>query len=436
MILANHADNYNSTYLTEYGQMELENAFIDLNNFMTDLVAELEIRNIVTEDVTVRDINKGTKKATNLKDRIKRIIGNIIKFIKKIINLFLDKVEDLMSNNDAWITENEHKLTAITNDFWNACEITSYPYNFDNSQWGGSNKFTEDVYAQVVEVNTNSKVSKLLNSGWESDDDFYNVVAKTIHKINAEDFTAGCKTYYRGSTSLEAYNGTAAKRFCYHAIKYAKSYKNLANKLTSDLNKYKGMVETWERNSNKLVQQNGAVESFKFIMDIFDEPGFYSVIEERMVPYADLEVVQEIDATSLVPDTKLGQSATRSKTNVDAVKNAGKSGTVTMDEKPNGEPNTKNEPSNPSKSNTNSKLFTNHSKYFNTVLQAYTARMTIAEEAYHSYMRTVKTIVRTAQNRDEIDFKLAQQREKGLAGRAADTVKKAGRAIIGDKATK
>ena len=83
MIIGSHADNYNNTYFSELGQIELENAFIELNGFMTDLVVELEARKIVTEDVTVRDVNKGdNKKTTNLKDRIKRVIGNLLKYIK------------------------------------------------------------------------------------------------------------------------------------------------------------------------------------------------------------------------------------------------------------------------------------------------------------------------------------------------------------------
>ena len=166
MIIGSHADNYNSTYFSELGQIELENAFIELNGFMTDLVVELEARKIVTEDVTVRDVNKGdNKKTTNLKDRIKRVIGNLLKYIKNIIAFFVNKVDDLMNNNDEWLDKNTWKIDGISQDFWNQCDITIYPYDFKN-QYGGSNVFSENVYAQAIEPITNTEVNKKILAGF------------------------------------------------------------------------------------------------------------------------------------------------------------------------------------------------------------------------------------------------------------------------------
>ena len=62
-----------------------------------------------------------------------------------------------------------------------------------------------------------------------------------------------------------------------------------------------------------------------------------------------------------------------------------------------------------------------------------TARMTIAEEAYNGYMRTLKTVVRTAENRKEISVKRAQDTEKGLARRAGEAVKRTAKKITGNK---
>ena len=134
-----------------------------------------------------------------------------------------------------------------------------------------------------------------------------------------------------------------------------------------------------------------------------------------MVRYDDLEAVQEADATSVVPGKKLSQSATRSGTTVDAVKNAGKTnGGVTMDTDRDGSDNSDRSESQPSESNTTSQSFTRLLEYYRTVLTIQTARMTIAEEAYNGYMRTLKTVVRTAENRKEISVKRAQDTEKDL----------------------
>ena len=430
MIIGSHADNYNSTYFSELGQIELENSFIELNGFMTDLVVELEARKIVTEDVTVRDVNKGdNKKTTNLKDRIKRVIGNLLKYIKNIIAFFVNKVDDLMNNNDEWLDKNTWKIDGISQDFWNQCDITIYPYDFKN-QYGGSNVFSENVYAQAIEPITNTEVNKKILAGFDSKEEMYKTVSPKIYKLNPEDFTAAAKQYYRGGKALIAATGSEAKNLCAHGAKYCNNYKALSNKIKSDLNKYRGDVERFERESDKAATQGGAIEGFLFRNDY----EFYSVIEDRMIRYDDLEAVQEADATSVVPGKKLSQSATRSGTTVDAVKNAGKTnGGVTMDTDRDGSDNSDRSESQPSESNTTSQSFTRLLEYYRTVLTIQTARMTIAEEAYNGYMRTLKTVVRTAENRKEISVKRAQDTEKGLARRAGEAVKRTAKKIVGNK---
>lgn len=425
MIIGSHADNYNSTYFSELGQIELENAFIELNGFMTDLVVELEARKIVTEDVTVRDVNKGdNKKTTNLKDRIKRVIGNLLKYIKNIIAFFVNKVDDLMNNNDEWLDKNTWKIDGISQDFWNQCDITIYPYDFKN-QYGGSNVFSENVYAQAIEPITNTEVNKKILAGFDSKEEMYKTVSPKIHKLNPEDFTAAAKQYYRGGKALMAATGSEAKNLCAHGAKYCNNYKALSNKIKSDLNKYRGDVERFERESDKAATQGGAIEGFLFRNDY----EFYSVIEDRMIRYDDLEAVQELmDARHDRAMTKSGLS--------DAEKATAKgktNGGVTMDTDRDGSDNSDRSESQPSESNTTSQSFTRLLEYYRTVLTIQTARMTIAEEAYNGYMRTLKTVVRTAENRKEISVKRAQDTEKGLARRAGEAVKRTAKKITGNK---
>ena len=425
MIIGSHADNYNNTYFSELGQIELENAFIELNGFMTDLVVELEARKIVTEDVTVRDVNKGdNKKTTNLKDRIKRVIGNLLKYIKNIIAFFVNKVDDLMNNNDEWLDKNTWKIDGISQDFWNQCDITIYPYDFKN-QYGGSNVFSENVYAQAIEPITNTEVNKKILAGFDSKEEMYETVSPKIYKLNPEDFTAAAKQYYRGGKALIAATGSEAKNLCAHGAKYCNNYKALSNKIKSDLNKYRGDVERFERESDKAATQGGAIEGFLFRNDY----EFYSVIEDRMVRYDDLEAVQELmDARHDRAMTKSGLSDTEK-----ATAKGKTNGGVTMDTDRDGSDNSDRSESQPSESNTTSQSFTRLLEYYRTVLTIQTARMTIAEEAYNGYMRTLKTVVRTAENRKEISVKRAQDTEKGLARRAGEAVKRTAKKIVGNK---
>ena len=416
-----HANNYNNTYFCELSQMNLENAFIDLNNFTMDLAYEMEVRTIVKEDVTVRDVNKGDKKkAKNLVDRIKKVIGNLIKYVRNIIAFFVNKVDDLMNNNEEWISKNAYKIDGISANFWSQCDVTLYPYDFKN-QYGGNNVFSENVYAQAIEPISNSKISQQVLAGFSNKEEMYKTVAPKIFKINPDDFTAACKYYYRGGKNLIGATGDDAKKLCQHGIKYANNYKALSNKIKSDLNKYRGDVEKFERDSEQRSNQEGAVESF-----LFPALEFYSVLENRYIGYDEIEIANEAIEDKVVPPTKLAQSKERS-----GISN----GSVTMDEKKNGEDNTENTPSQPTQSSQASQQFTRLLEYYRTVLTVQTARMTIAEEAYNAYIRTIKTVVRTAENRKEISLKRAQDAEKGLVRRAGEKVVKGVKKITGSSSS-
>ena len=412
-----HANNYNNTYFCELSQMNLENAFIDLNNFTMDLAYEMEVRTIVKEDVTVRDINKGdNKKPKNLVDRIKRVIGNLIKYVRNIIASFINKVDDLLNTNEDWISKNAYKVDGISSEFWSQCDVTLYPYDFKN-QYGGNNVFSENVYAQAIEPISNSKISQQVLAGFSNKEEMYKTVAPKIFKINPDDFTAACKYYYRGGKNLIGATGDDAKKLCQRGIKYANNYKALSNKIKTDLNKYRGDVEKFERESEQRSNQEGAVESF-----LFPSLEFYSVLEDRYIRYDEVEIANEAIEDKVVPPTKLAQSKERSgMTN----------GTVTMDEKKNGEDNTENTPSQPTQSSQASQQFTRLLEYYRTVLTVQTARMTIAEEAYNAYIRTIKTVVRTAENRKEISLKRAQDAKKGLVRRAGEKVVKGVKKLTG-----
>ena len=417
-----HANNYNNTYFCELSQMNLENAFIDLNNFTMDLAYEMEVRTIVKEDVTVRDVNKGdNKKAKTFIDRVKKVVGNLLKYIRNIIAFFVNKVDDLMNNNEEWISKNAYKIDGISSEFWSQCDITLYPYDFKN-QYGGNNVFTEDVYAQAIEPNTNTQVAKQITAGFNSKDEFYKTVAPKIYKINPEDFTAACKTYYRGGKNLIGATGNDAEKICIHGLKYANNYKALSNKIKSDLNKYRGIVEKFQRDSEQRSKQEGSVESA-----LFPSLEFYSVLEDRYIRYDEIEISNE--AITLNP-----VKALKDRTQREYDKQVGSSqsnGTVTMDEKKNGEDNTENTPSQPSQTSQASQIFTRMLEYYRAVLTVQTARMTIAEEAYNAYMRTIKTVVRTAESRKEISLKTAQNKQKGLIKRGGEKIVKGVKKLTG-----
>ena len=411
-----HANNYNNTYFCELSQMNLENAFIDLNNFTMDLAYEMEIRTIVKEDVTVRDINKGdNKKPKNLIDRIKRVIGNLIKYIRNIIASFINKVDDLINNNDDWLADNADKVNGISKEFWAACEISLYPYNFDH-QYRGKQVYQEGIYAYAIEPNTNSKVTQQILNGFENKEEFYKTVAPQIYKLDSDDFTNACKTYYRGGKNVVTYTGNTAEKLCSHGIQYCLNYKALSNKIKSDLNKFRGDVEKFEDESNRRANQQGAIESFDW------DNKFWSILEEKYIYYDEitnenLNIVME----------KLPSQAYKELVGDDKQKN----GSVTMDEKPNGEKNTDNTPSQPSEKSQASQHFTRLLEYYRTALTVQTARMTIAEEAYNAYIRTVKTVIRTAENRKEISAMRGQNKKKGVIKRTGETIARGVKKLTG-----
>ena len=401
LINGGHSSNYNDSYFFLLSENLMEQALFDLNSFVMDMTLK---NDIVTEDVSVRDLNKGNnKKTTTLVGRIKKLLENFYKFLKNIVQAFINKVDDFITSNSDWLDKNTWKINGISDRFWNQCDITIYPYDYKN-KYAGNNVFTEDIYTQAIKSIDNSEVERTVNAGFDSKDEFYEYLAPKIYKINPNDFTQAAKTFYRGSNNLSSFTGSEAEKVCVRGAKYLDTYKDLSNKIKSDLNKFRGKVERFERESLREVNNSGLTEAYDY--DWFE----------------DVEVVQELDATSFVPNRKLNSSMQRSK-----VTNGG----ITMDTDRNGDRNDDRSESQPTKTSSTQQKFNRQLEYWRTVLTIQTARMTIAEEAYNAYLRTIKTVVRTAESRKEITSAKAQRVEKGVVQRVKDTAGRVKEKITG-----
>ena len=390
LINGGHADNYNDSYFFLLSENLMEQALVDLNTFITGIALESEI---VTEEVSVRDINKGdNKKTTTLIERIKKLIANLIKFVKNIIMAFINKVDDLIRSNDAWLDKNTWKINGISDDFWNQCDITIYPYDFKN-KYAGNNVFTEDIYSQAIKSIDSSEVERAVNTGFDSKGEMYEYLTPKIYKINPDDFTMACKAFYRGSNTLFSFNGSEAEKVCVRGAKFLDTYKDLSNKIKSDLNKFRGKVERFERESLQAAKQN-VNESF-----LLEDFMGYEIAEELM----DGRIARAKAASGVTAQNER-------KTN----------GGLTMDTDRNGERNDDKSESQPTKTSSTQQKFNRQLEYWRTVLTIQTARMTIAEEAYNAYLRTIKTVVRTAESRKQISANKAQKVEKGVVQRTKD----------------
>ena len=389
LINGGHFKNYNDSYFFLLSENLMEQALFDLNMFITDITLE---SGIVTEEVSVRDLNKGdNKKTTTLIERIKKLIANLIKFVKNIIMAFINKVDDLIRSNDDWLDKNTWKINGISDDFWNACDITIYPYDFKN-KYAGNNVFTEDIYAQAIKSIDSSEVEREVNTGFESDGAMYEYLAPKIYKINPDDFTMACKTFYRGSNTLGSFTGSEAEKVCVRGARFLDTYKDLSNKIKSDLNKFRGKVERFERESLQAAKANV-------------NESFYSDFE-------DMEIAEEL------LDGRIQRAKDAS--GVTAQQQKKSNGGLTMDTDRNGERNDDESESQPTKTSSTQQKFNRQLKYWRTVLTIQTARMTIAEEAYNAYLRTIKTVVRTAESRKMITSAKAQRVEKGVVQRTKD----------------
>lgn len=384
-----------STYFDILRENDLEFAITDFRlrkmELMEDYVfnkTSLKNGKIVLEDVIMdkqtNAAKKEAKKNNNvtktqaLKDRIDKFIEMLKNFFKDVWARFMGKVDELLDRDKEWIAENQVRFDGITDNFWNACSITCYPYFGKGFDIFSKSIFTNGSGFQNI---NNDAVKSRIDEGFESDEAMRQYVCRNIHKIDVENFAEGAKTWFRGADKLRVYQKTDAHNMAVNFIDYCKNYKNTAVNIKKDLNDIEKMGEDLK----KLYSQRGTTEA---MISAYDDR-LYSILENcylwELPKFTELSL-ESADGVELSVISEEVTTNEAGENNNGEVKSDDKTVTDTSAETP----------------GPTSKIFNNRMKYIAIAKIMSAARMTVAEECYKAGMRTLRAILNEASKRNEI----------------------------------
>ena len=234
-------------------------------------------------------------------------------------------------------------------------------------------------------------------------------VASEIHKLDNESFVNGAKIFYRGDKVVRNFTGSQAKELCKAFVSYIKEYKSTAKNIQNGANEATKYVAELERKYNP----DGTLKE-GFIAA--DNIRLYSILEDMQIQYGELKDLSLEDASGMEYIIMEAEVAADKKPS---------NGAVNMDPKGSNE---KEAVTNKGASNTGSQTLSRRMKYWRLVADMNTARMTIAEECYNCAVRTLKAVIRNAENRGQIQFRdndMPEEQKKAQAEAKKDANAKA-----------
>lgn len=364
-----------------FREQETDIFFNDFEHYMEEInvLARGYIEGkIVLEDVEVDNDKTG-----------RNILGQIIDFIKRMIAKFIDTAKNLFKNNSKWFSDNVHKFDAITDQKYEALTITILPYWKVN----GYKVISPSIKATDNRLGKEFKDSSAIETAM-----YPNLVKNTV----SNNLVEGAKIEYRGGTNnLESIKGGAVKNTVKEMINYCNHYVETANNIKTSIEEVQKQVEDSQDELDKAMEDFSIAEGIPIMETVY-----------ATMPWVDKngEVFYVMEANN-----RNGQ------------KNNVNNGTVSGGNPPPPD-NTQNQ--NPQQTNTNqngqgkatSKPPDNNGSvqsagqdeidkkakddaissksaikiYYQLYLKVATAMMTIAEERYLAYIRTLRSVLSSA----------------------------------------
>ena len=195
-----------------------ESQYIELS-VLTE--AYLTGRMVIMEDKTEVSISKKDGDG-NKKKRYQRIW----EFLKKLVNAFIEKATNLFTSNAEWFKENGDRFNKITDNQYQQLKVTIYDYKFNNINPAEYNKVTvngrltgEDAYEDKKnQFKTKDDMKKFMFKGIETE---------SMDK----DIINGFKNHWRGTTKTTTFTGMAIKGQVTKMLGFCQDYKSKAGKI-------------------------------------------------------------------------------------------------------------------------------------------------------------------------------------------------------------
>ena len=356
-----------------------------------DVLSTAIVTKVITvEDVKISDKIKNTAKSINnsnivtgIKDFIRKIIG----FLTNMVNKFIDAVKKLTSYNESWFNKNSYKLDNIPKNVINNMEIALIPY------WKEEKRLTTANIpcASLIEASRKLRTNSALNT----EDAIYQTFAPKLFQLNQRDVTGGAKTYFRGGTdTFESVRGSQCKKVIQSMRNYCSNYKTIGNIAKRDIDNIKKELQSLERETSEIQAR------------------------ESLMPFMLLENAF-LDNTEFVTMEICGTSGNRLSLEM--------LGVATKSEPNNNDSGDKQQA--PQRNDEEQKRF--EAKKSNDLginsrekllvrmnIKIATAKLTIMEECYNSYIKTLRSIVSATEKYNSNP----ENHKKGIIRRAAKKI--------------
>ena len=392
-------------------------------HFMFDNLKKTNI--LLLEDVTVNNESKDAERLNKRKnmsalergwDSVTNIVKKLIEFIKRAIKGFMGKANELINGESEWLDKNIKKLQSIKSNFWNDCTINLYPY-FDNGFVLINNSIESNQGLGFVNLDNDNKINSILDIMAEKDHDEMEVIKKISMKVSKNysdgNFASACKITYRNGDDVKAYKGGEAENLCLSILKYAKNYDDIVNRIDKDTDEFEKRLEKIEKDLESKRYEK-AVKEYHIIFA--NDITLYSLLEDSFIYNIpglnnldiqdtkgnEILIVREDGNDNNANNGTINTNNSNNNTNQTSGDNQPKNSSVSVSDTNNNNTNSTNN-NNTQQKEAQTRL-KNKLKLVSYALEAETARMTVAEEAFRAGIRTLKSVLKSAEERGDINF--------------------------------
>ena len=385
-----------------------ESQYIELS-VLTE--AYLTGRMVIMED-SKTDVSISEKDGDGNK---KPMYQKIWEFLKKLVNAFIEKATNLFTSNSEWFKENGDRFNNITDNQYQQLKVTIYDYKFNNIKPADYNKSVNSRLS--IDAAREDK-----GNLFKTKDDMKKVMFKGIEtKSMDKDIINGFKNYWRGTTKTTTFQGMSIKGQVEKMLGFCQDYKSKAEKIKEaqdelqeeiDMaSKYHSdaaqkeaeapTVTTTQKTDDKKNTQTGGTGESLFVSELDGVPIVESVIGG--IPWfahgenctSDVIIAMEADGN----DSGKKPEETKNPTATDDV-NKSKAGTqdstngnISIVGQKGGTP-----PTNKKEASANTAFVQRQMWYIQLKMIPITTAMTILEEIYVTYIKTLRNILVAAES--------------------------------------
>ena len=293
MVDTNFIDATEEAFLEAQEEYELAR-INDLYMEATILFDAYTTGSLVLEDVKIGATNKPIeqKLIKGNMNRLTNYFGKIIKFLKGLINNFLENISDIFKTDVEWLQTNMQYLDKMPKEVINTLTLSCIPY-WQNNNGKGHELFMTDKLPYTAkyagsEVNgIIDTITKIKDQAKHEENEIYKEFFDPLYKLNSENVKQGAFLYYRGSQTSTKFSGNDAvkvinimKVFIMDSPKYQNMLKAANNRVSKQMENLEKELEQHQSKGKELGTGQENLPTMGKDGKIVNPPGSTKAVED------------------------------------------------------------------------------------------------------------------------------------------------------------